>query len=79
MTLFLYGSLPISTFCVTGRSIIRIQVAPTFSLSLNLCAILVPNKDFAWKPKTELLSIEILIGVFDSRIPVFKILTRPKL
>jgi len=33
--LFLNGSLPISTFCVTGRSIMRIQVPPRFSLSLN--------------------------------------------
>ena len=29
----------------------------------------VPIKDLAWNPKTELLSIEIFKGVFDSKIP----------
>ena len=33
-TLFLKGSLPKSTFCVTGRSIMRSQVAPTLKFSL---------------------------------------------
>ena len=35
MTLFLNGSEPKSTFCVTGLSVILTQVAPTLSLSLK--------------------------------------------